>query len=81
MASIHWGLKQALQPGPATEELSVESSGLPTDLRAALRLTETSEVLKEYLGEDFIPVYCAQKRSEIDAFEDAISAREYDWYL
>ena len=81
MASIHRGLKQALQPGPPTEELSTEAAGLPTDFREALRLTETSEVLKDYLGEDFIPVYCAQKHSEIDAFENAISGREYDWYL
>jgi len=46
-----------------------------------LRVTEASEALKNYLGQEFIPVYCAQKRSEVDAFNDAISAREYEWYL
>lgn len=81
MAAIHWGLKQKLQPSPASETLCTEASGLPTDFREALRLTETSEVLKSYLGEDFIPVYCAQKHSETDAFEHVILAREYEWYL
>lgn len=81
LASIHWGLTQKMDPGPDSEALCTEASGLPTDFRQALNFTEASTALKTYLGEDFIPVYCAQKRSEIDAFEQAISAREYDWYL
>ena len=81
LASIHWGLSAKQNPGPATEVLCEEASGIPTDLPEALRQTEASEVLKDYLGDAFIAVYCAQKRSEIEAFEAAISAREYEWYL
>ena len=81
LAGIHHGIQQKLIPGEPTVNLATEAFGLPTDLLEALRLTESSDVLKDYLGEDFIPVYCAQKRSEVASFEAAISAREYEWYL
>ena len=81
LAGIHHGIQQKLIPGEPTVNLATEAFGLPTDLLEALRLTESSDVLKDYLGEDFIPVYCAQKRSEVATFEAAISAREYEWYL
>jgi glutamine synthetase len=81
LAGIHSGMKQKLLPGEPSENLATDAYGLPTDLLEALRVTESSELLKNYLGEDFIPVYCAQKRSEVASFEAAISAREYEWYL
>jgi len=81
LAGIHWGMNKKIAPGEPTVNLSTEAFGLPTDLLQALRTTEASEVLKDYLGPEFIPVYCAQKRSEVEAFEAAISAREYEWYL
>ena len=81
LAGIHHGMRHSVAPGDPIENLSVESFGLPTDLLQALRVTEASEALKGYLGQDFVPVYCAQKHSEVDAFNDAISAREYEWYL
>jgi glutamine synthetase len=81
LAGIHSGIQQKIKPGEPTENLATKAFGLPTDLLAALRVTESSEVLKDYLGEAFVPVYCAQKRSEVASFEAAISAREYEWYL
>ena len=81
LAGIHNGIQQKLIPSEPTENLATDAFGLPTDLLEALRVTESSDVLKDYLGEDFIPVYCAQKRSEVASFEAAISAREYEWYL
>ncbi len=81
LAGMHNGMEKELDPGAPTEELSEDSFGLPTDLLDALYVTEESEVLKEYLGSEFVAVYCAQKRSEFNAYEAAISAREYDWYL
>ena len=81
LTGIHHGMQHSVAPSEPIENLSVEAFGLPTDLLQALRVTEASEALKNYLGQEFIPVYCAQKRSEVDAFNDAISAREYEWYL
>lgn len=81
LAGMHHGMRHEVAPNEPTENLSTESFGLPTDLLQALRVTEASEALKDYMGQDFVPVYCAQKRSEVDAFNNAISAREYEWYL
>lgn len=81
LAGIHYGIQQKLVAGEPIENLSTDAFGLPTDLLAALRVTEASDVLKDYLGDEFIPIYCAQKRSEVAAFEAAISVREYEWYL
>ncbi len=81
LIGMHCGIQKKVDPGEPTVNLSTKAFGLPTDLLQALRLTEASEVLKSYLGEDFISVYCAQKRSETATFEAAISAREYAWYL
>lgn len=81
LIGIHNGMQQKITPGEPTQDLSTEAFGLPTDFLHALRVTEQSKTLKDYLGEEFVPVYCAQKRSEVATFEAAISAREYEWYL
>ncbi|MGB1310209.1 MAG: glutamine synthetase family protein [Leucothrix sp.] len=81
LTGIDYGMQQAIMPVEPTENLSTDAFGLPTDFLQALRITEASEVLKRYLGNEFVPVYCAQKRSEVATFEAAISAREYEWYL
>ena len=81
LAGIHRGLQEKSDCVAPTEDLTTEPFGLPTDFLEALRVTEASDVLKDYLGDEFIPIYCAQKRSEVETFEAAISAREYEWYL
>ena len=55
--------------------------GLPMQLRPALERLQTSEVLNDYLGATYLEAYCACKSLELDAFEQHISPREYDWYL
>ena len=81
LTGVHHGIATKSSCTEPTENLATQPFGLPTDFLQALRLTESSVVLKDYLGKEFIPIYCAQKRSEVEAFEAAISAREYEWYL
>ncbi|WP_229753553.1 glutamine synthetase family protein [Amphritea balenae] len=81
LAGAHFGLDQQQQPPEPVQEICLEADGVPTDLRAALLLTENSEPLMHYLGEEFVRVFCAQRKGELDAFENAIQSREYDWYL
>lgn len=33
------------------------------------------------MGHEFIDLYCRHRAAETLAFENHISAREYDWYL
>lgn len=81
LAGMHCGLDRCLDPGAPTEEICLDASGLPTDLRTAIALTEKSDALKEYLGCEFVEVFAAQRVGELKEFEHYISAREYDWYL
>ena len=47
----------------------------------ALARLESSKILGEYLGRDYLEVYAATKRNEYRDFMNAITAREYAWYL
>jgi len=54
---------------------------LPMRLRPALARLCASKVLNDYLGEAYLQAYNACKSAELDAFEQHMSPREYDWYL
>jgi len=82
LAGIWHGLEQKLDPGkPIDETINEKEEGLPLDLVTALNTTNSSEALIGTLGENFIELYCLQRKSETLAFEQFISPREYDWYL
>ncbi|MEH6579800.1 MAG: glutamine synthetase family protein [Amphritea sp.] len=81
LAGAHFGLDRQQQPDDPVQEICLDADGLPTDIRAAIALTEQSEALMHYLGEEFVRVFCAQRVGELAEFEDYISAHEYDWYL
>ncbi len=81
LAGMYHGLKNKLEPGPATDFDVTKASGLPQDIITAIAHTQQAKELTNYLGGDFIKIYCAQKYSELKAFENEIAAREYDWYL
>jgi glutamine synthetase len=78
---MYHGLKNKLDPGPATDFDATQANGLPQDIIEAIDTTKQDSELSSYLGADFIKLYCTQKYSELKAFENDISAREYDWYL
>ena len=81
LAGMYHGMKNQLDPGAATNFDATQASGLPQDMISAIEVSKQENALSSYLGADFIQLYCAQKYSELKAFENEISAREYDWYL
>ncbi len=81
LAGIHYGLDAAAEPPEPVQDICLNAEGLPVDLRSAIALCRQSEVLKTYLGDEFVEVFAAQRLSELLEFENEISAREYDWYL
>jgi glutamine synthetase len=82
LAGIWYGMEQELDPGePIDESVEEKDDNLPLDLITALNTTFDSEALTGTLGKRFIELYCLQRKSEIYAFEQFISPREYDWYL
>jgi glutamine synthetase len=83
LAGVHHGLEQRIDPGPpfmgnATAEVDPD---LPLDWVSALDRMQASHLLRDYLTDDYVDVYCATKRGELRALNQFVSAREYAWYL
>lgn len=83
LAGIHHGITERIDPGPlwsgsACEELDED---IPFELPRALARLRASDILRDYLGEDYVALYCATKEAELASFLDEITPREYVWYL
>lgn len=83
LAAIHFGITHRIEPPPPIEGNAYEQQGnpLPSNLRDALRELESSGVMRDYLGEDFLRIFIACKEHELEQFEQCISDLEYTWYL
>jgi glutamine synthetase len=83
LAGVHYGLTHRIEPPPMMEGNAHEQqdANLVNNLRDALRSLEESDVLRDYLGADFLKVFVACKEHEINEFEHTISDLEYLWYL
>ena len=83
LAGIHHGLSEKIDPGPMWSGSACEEADedIPFDLLSALERLRKSSVLKSYLGEDYVALYCATKEAEYASFLDRITPREYQWYL
>ena len=83
LAGIDHGLEHECDPGPAVTGNAGEEtdSDLPLDWRDALVALGNSRIMEDYLGADYLPVYCAIKLAEREKFLAAISRQEIDWYL
>lgn len=83
LAGLHHGITNKVDPGPASDGNACETvdPDLPLDVPGALARLESSKILGDYLGRDYLEVYAATKRNEYRDFMNAITAREYAWYL
>ena len=83
LAGVHHGITTKGEPGAkhggnAGAEVDVS---LPLTMWAALDALAAAKVLPGYFGADYVDLYHAVKSAEFDAFMDAVSPREYRWYL
>jgi len=83
LAGIHHGIVNRLDPGPPFEgnAATFVDETLPMTLDSSLLALENGSILREYLGRAYVDLYCATKRTELRRYRDAITAREYEWYL
>ncbi|MCR9148574.1 MAG: glutamine synthetase family protein [Rhodobacteraceae bacterium] len=83
LAGVHHGLRHRLDPGPkAGGNAGAEmDETLPLTLWDAIAAMRAGTILPDYLGADYVEIYTAVKDAEFAAFREAISPREYDWYL
>lgn len=81
LCSIEHGLEARREPiAPLNED---RSSGIdfPKDMLEAVRQMRGSAAVNAGLGEEFVMVYCENKRQDHLAFLNEINPREYRWYL
>lgn len=84
LAGAHYGIVNRFDPGPPITGNGYEQAdpkALPTNWFAALDRAESSSFLKDYLGADFMHVYLAIKRAELDKFMAEPTELDYEWYL
>ena len=83
LAGSHYGLTGELDPGPELGEFDPVDfkNVLPSRWCMALDRFEKSEVMREYLGDDFVDLYLQVRRDEEEEFHRQISQWDYDQYL
>ncbi len=83
LAGAAHGLNAGLEPSAKASGnagAAVDPS-LPLRPWSALERLEGAEILKDYLGEDFLKIYAAVKSAELEEFLGEPSPREFEWYL
>ena len=82
-AGVHHGIRNKVDPGEMVEQGAeiVPELKIPNRWDAAIDAFERSEVLPEYLGEDYCTDYARNRRYESDQFHNRISRLDFDWYL
>ncbi|MFK7891278.1 MAG: glutamine synthetase family protein, partial [Granulosicoccus sp.] len=83
LASVHLGLSQQLDCGPAFQGNAGEQidADMPVKLWTAIERLRTSNTLADYLGQQYVRAYADLKEAEFSAFMANVFVREYDWYL
>lgn len=86
LAGAHYGLTHQTDPGAETSGdgyAAAAKSGdrLPTDWLAAIERFDRSAVMRDYLGEAFVDLFVAVKRTEQERFNAGVTSLDYDWYL
>jgi glutamine synthetase len=83
LASLHHGITAKVDPGPPSQENAGTALDPEIPLRPfrALERLARSQLMKDYLGADYVEAYVATKWAEIESFYDEMGATEYAWYL
>jgi glutamine synthetase len=83
LAAMHHGIAGRIDPGPPQEgdRRPPPSSEIPRDWASALDAMAKGEVLRDYLGGDYVDLYVATKRGEMERYYGTPTRLEYDWYL
>jgi glutamine synthetase len=78
------GIERGLEPPPPTAGLGDDQASAPTvprSLEEAIAALEASAVAREHLGEEFVGVYAATRRGELEAFRQVVTDWEAERYL
>ena len=82
-AGVDYGLRNKVDPGPMVEQGAeiVPELKIPNRWDDAIDKLERSQVLPEYLGEDYCRYYAMVRRAESEKYHNHIAQLDFDWYL
>ena len=83
LAAVHHGVTRGLEPGAAAQgnaDLHADAA-LPRDIFSALHALEKADILPGYIGADFIRLFVALKRREVESLFSEVQRIEQDYYL
>lgn len=81
LSGMEHGLEQGREPIPSLNEDRASGVAFAKDMLTAVAAMETHPVVRDKLGEEFVFVYCENKRHDHLDFMNEVSAREYRWFL
>jgi glutamine synthetase len=83
LAGMHHGIAARLDPGaPAEGNAYLQPApAMPTNWFAAIEALRASTVLRDYLGERLVDIFCTIKEAEADRFFAEPQRQDFDWYL
>lgn len=81
LVGMEHGLDAAKEPIAPLNENRQSGIDFPQDMLSAVSAMRDHPVVNHGLGEEFVMVYCENKRQDHLAFMQDVSAREYRWFL
>lgn len=83
LAGMHHGIVNRIDPGPPFEgnASAVSDATVPFSPDPAILALENGVILGDYLGPEYVQLYCATKRIEQERYRAHIPPSEYLWYL
>ena len=83
LAGMLHGIANKMNPGaPATTDVSMKiDPKIPFEWHEAIATLRKAKILPAYLGAGYLALYADAKAAELAKFNNAISAREHEWYL
>lgn len=81
LAAMEHGLEQRAEPIAPLNENRQSGIDFPMDMLGAVAQMRHHPAVNGGLGEEFVMVYCENKRQDHLAFMEHINAREYRWFL
>ena len=84
LAGIAYGIENKVDPGAAAETGDFKRPAdprIPFKFASAIEYMSKAKILPKYIEKECLDLYVDARRAELEKFYDAISPREYDWYL
>ena len=84
LGGVHHGITNEIDPGKADSYTNVSvnvDDSIPFDWGKSIAVFEKSDFAEEYFSREYVDLYCAVKRDEIEKYREHITDRDYQFYL